>query len=102
MFQAIQRRVKRALLDLQTSLGQLLYTQQYAVPVLWAQRNRLEDEHVQSAAQQIDVLAHVKVLLGILGESLRQLLRIVKTTIGMCHCGPDLFELAAPTPTASR
>jgi hypothetical protein len=58
MFQAIERRVQRALLNLEAILRNLLNAQKDAVSMQRAERDRLEDQHVQRALQQIDLFCH--------------------------------------------
>ncbi len=53
VFEAIQRRVERALLNLQTIFGNLLDAQQNAIAVQRTERNGLENEHVQRALQKV-------------------------------------------------
>src|SRR5689334_9811949 len=69
VLQPVQGRIERALFNLEVSLGQLLNPEQHAIAVLWAERHCFQNQHVQRAAQEIDIFAHLRSLLGTLGES---------------------------------
>jgi hypothetical protein len=58
MFQAIERRVQRALLNLEAILRNLLNAQKNAVSMQRAEGDRLEDQHVQRPLQEIDPFCH--------------------------------------------
>ena len=58
MFEAVQGRIERALLNFQAIFRNLLNAQQNTVAVKWSERNGLEDQHVQGALQQIDLFFH--------------------------------------------
>src|SRR5207245_1424720 len=58
VFQAIQRRIQRALLNLQAILRNLLDAQEDAVTMQRPEGNGLEDQHVQSALQKVELLVH--------------------------------------------
>jgi hypothetical protein len=45
-------------LDLQLFAGDLLYAKQNPVAMQRAERDSLEDQHVKSALQQIDLFSH--------------------------------------------
>ena len=57
MFQAIERRVQRALLNLKLVAGNLLDAQEHAVAVERSERDGLEDEKVERPLQQLRVAA---------------------------------------------
>src|SRR4030095_8012308 len=58
VLEAIQRRIERALLDAEALLRDLLDAEQDAVAVERAERNGLEDQHVERPLQQFGWLAH--------------------------------------------
>src|SRR5262245_39759013 len=58
MFQPVQGWVQRSLLDLQRVAGDLLDTKQNPVAMQWAQRDSFENQHVESALQQINSFRH--------------------------------------------
>ncbi len=58
MFQTIERGVQRALLDFQAIFGNLLDAQQNAVAVQGPKGNGLQDQHVQRALQNVQLLVH--------------------------------------------
>jgi len=58
VFQAIRRRIQRALLNLQTIFRNLLDAQQNAVAVQWAEGNGLEDQHVERTLQNVQLVVH--------------------------------------------
>jgi hypothetical protein len=58
VLQPVERRLQRALLDLQLFAGDLLYAKQNPVAMQRAERDSLEDQHVESALQQIDLFSH--------------------------------------------
>jgi hypothetical protein len=56
--EAVERGVERALLDQQRAARDLLDAQQHAVAVQGAERDGLEDEHVERAGQQVSAGGH--------------------------------------------
>src|SRR5580700_5693396 len=73
VFQPVERGIERALLNLQAVFRNLLDAQQNAVAMQRAERDGLEDQHVQSALQQVDLFRQVSLLVR-LGEDSRTLL----------------------------
>ncbi len=58
MLESVERGIERALLHRDGATGDLLESEQHAVAVDLAKRNRLEDDHVQGAGEQLGGLAH--------------------------------------------
>ena len=58
MLQPIERRIERALLDDDGAAGDLLEAQQHAISVDLAERNRLQDDDVEVAWQEVSLLRH--------------------------------------------
>src|SRR5206468_3148592 len=52
MFEAVQRRIQRPLLDLELVAGNLLDAQQYAVAVKRSEGDRLQDQKVECSLQE--------------------------------------------------
>jgi hypothetical protein len=67
MLQAEERGIERALLDGELIAGDLLDAQENAVAVERAERDRLQDEHVEGPLHEVE-LAWQWLLLEILGE----------------------------------
>src|SRR5207249_127712 len=57
VFQPVERWIQRSLLDLQLLTGDLLCAKQNPVAMQRAERDGFEDQHVQSALQQIDLFS---------------------------------------------
>ncbi len=53
MFEAVQRWIQRPLWHVQDILGNLRDAQQYPIAVQRLQRDRLQNQHVESAGEQI-------------------------------------------------
>src|SRR5262245_15455633 len=95
MFEAIQRRIERALLDQEALLRDLLDAEQDAIAVQRSQRNGLEDEKVERALQQLCRVTHAalldwsgehaSLLLGRQGESPRRRSGTPKRTVTCGH-----------------
>src|ERR1700686_1163113 len=61
MLQTIERRVERALLNLEALLGHLLDAQQDAIAMQRAEGNGFEDQHIESALQKVELFLHESV-----------------------------------------
>ena len=49
--EAVQRRIERALLDVQRAAGDLLDAQQHAISMQLAERDRFQDQQIERAGQ---------------------------------------------------
>src|SRR5215475_138713 len=70
VFQPVQRRIERALVDVQHARGRLLYPLRDAPAMHRLQRERLQNQHVERALQEIGLrFGHWLLLLDILQEA---------------------------------
>src|SRR5690606_2002099 len=68
VLEAVERRVERALLDLESATRDLLDTEQHAIPVQLAEGEGLQDQEVEGAGKEFRGIGHDSLLVE-LGES---------------------------------